>query len=120
MNWRDGGHYQGLIVRIGPDDLDRVGSCWMKGRLLVGDLAMAISGSGDCFWNYQLVQNNAYLGRSGKKGFRLIPESQFGAYVLGTPLEFQPTNRERHLLLAGEHITLEADPGPERPLALNP
>lgn len=113
-HWRDGGHHEGLIVRIGPRDLEnRVGNCWMKDRLKVGDLAMAIRLSGDCFWEYQLIDHEAWTSAPGrsvmKRGYRLIPESNFGAYVLGTPIAIQPTARERHLMLAGDKIHLEAD-----------
>jgi hypothetical protein len=40
--WRSGNHSVGLIVQIESRDFDRVGYCWMKGRLIEGDLAMAI------------------------------------------------------------------------------
>jgi hypothetical protein len=108
-NWGTGGHSVGLIVMIDENDFHRVGNCWMNGRLLKGDLAMAICHSGDCFWTYQLIDNKSHLGSSGHRGYKLIVESKFGAYALGRPYHIQPTKREMHLLLAGEHISLEAD-----------
>lgn len=107
--WRAGGAFHGQIVHIQQQDFDRVGNCWMKGRLLEGDLAMVIQHSGDCFWTYQLVEHHTVNGSTRKRGYRLIPESSFGAYVLGTPYEYQPTTREMHLLMAGEYISMEAD-----------
>jgi hypothetical protein len=100
MSWRTGDHYQGLVIRITNDDLDRVGQCWMRGRLREGDLAMAIRHCGDCFWEYQLIE-------CASNGCKLIPQSEFGAYVLGMKYPIQPTKREAHLLLAGERVTLE-------------
>lgn len=107
--WRDGGAYPGLIVQIRPQDFDRVGNFWMKGRLLDGDLAMVVQHSGDCFWTYQLVENHTVNGSTHKRGYRLLPKSEFGAYVLGEKYKFQPTTREMHLLMAGEYISMDAD-----------
>jgi hypothetical protein len=100
---RTGGHHQGLIVRLSAEDNERVGHCWMEGRLKDGDLAMAIEQSGDCFWDYQLLEKDAV-------GYRLIKESEFSAYVLGKKHEYQPSPREVRLLLAGESVALEARP----------
>jgi hypothetical protein len=87
----------------------------MKGRLKDGDLAMCIKHSGDCFWYYQLVDNDFSfypqfdIDKKLRRGYRLIKESNFGAYTLGDAYEFQPTDREFHLLMAGERTALEAD-----------
>jgi hypothetical protein len=88
----------------------------MKGRLLDGDLAMAVRWSGDCFWYYRLIEfsPNRRFGDGPYKGqcvYRLIAGSEFGAYVIGAPYELQPTDREKHLLLAGESIGLAAGLG---------
>jgi hypothetical protein len=118
-NWSTGGHSTGLFVRIEQIDFNQVGICWMRGRLREGDLAMAVSHAGDGFWMYQLVYHEAFLGMSNRRGYRLIPQSEFGAYALGQPYRVQPTTREVHLLLAGEYIHLEADTGdpvPEPPV----
>jgi hypothetical protein len=83
--------------------LSRVGHCWMAGRLKVGDLLLCVGHSGDCFFNYILVEECA----NGLKG---IPESRFGAYVLGELIPLRPTAREFHLLAAGEFVPLELSP----------
>lgn len=116
-NWRTDGHYPGLIVSIDETDFSRVGNCWMNGRLKKGDLAMVLSHSGDCFFDYALVATKFWIN-DGKEyrpdlpmrhGYRLIQESKFGAYTLGTTYKYQPTTREYHLLMAGETTTMEAD-----------
>lgn len=103
--WRSGGHYPGLILKISEKDFDRVGACWMKGRLKVNDLVMAIAHSGDCFWTYMLVDDR-YTSAKNQRLYFLIKESSFGAYVLGTHYTVQPSEREFHLLMAGEKIPL--------------
>jgi hypothetical protein len=97
-------------VRIREIDLARVGNCWMKGRLLVDDLAMAISHSGDCFFNYELLDSFLHYGggQEMRVGYRRIPGSRFGAYTLGVAHEFQPSEREFHLLMAGENVSFES------------
>jgi hypothetical protein len=112
-DWATGGMRVGLFVRVQAEDVGRVGHCWMRGRLIVGDLAMAIAHSGDGFWNYQLVQSGFYFGEgryAGRRGYALIEQSEFGAYAMGIPFEYQPNGPEIHLLLAGEHIALSAEP----------
>ena len=113
MTWRTAGHRVGLLVKVGAKDNSRVGHCWMRGRLLDGDLAMCVAHAGDCFWRYQLVEHGFTIGCTGRKGYKLLDGAKFGAYVLGEPLEWQPTEREMHLLLAGEMVSLDAEPSGE-------
>jgi hypothetical protein len=102
--WSTGGHHPGLVLTLSENDLERVGNCWMRGRLRAGDVVMCMEHSGDCFWNYALLECFA-------NGYRLIAGSKFGAYTLGTPHEWQPTTREFHLLMAGESVlTTQARP----------
>lgn len=112
--WRSGGHRPGLILVIGEQDLSRLGHVWMQGRLLVGDLIMCLRRSGDCFWQYCLVGHRHPLDpfcspECYGRGYRLMPFTEFGAYVLGTPYVYQPSEREFHLLMAGERIELSAE-----------
>jgi hypothetical protein len=109
--WRDGGHYPGLLLELGERDFDRVGNCWLKSRLLVGDLALCLRHSGDAFWTYCLVNNRFTLVSDGKSGpgYQAILPAEFSAYVLGTPWKHQPNAREAHLLMAGEKIRLESE-----------
>lgn len=106
--WRTGNHHPGLLLTISEKDFDRVGICWMAGRLKDGDLIMCIEHAGDCFWHYALVRHDFTLARTGRQGYELIIGSKFGAYVLGEPYEFQPSAREFHLLMAGEITSLES------------
>ena len=109
--WRTGGHRPGLVVLVGSGDLSRVGNCWMKGRLRQGDVAMCLQHRGDCFWDYALLRSSPIeilVDSNDRFLYRLIRESEFGAYTLGTPYErWQPTEREYHLLLAGESVAGE-------------
>lgn len=105
---RLGGVHTGELYVIRPEDFGRVGNCWMKGRLKDGDLIIATGHSGDCFWTYCLVEHGS-VNVEGRQLYKVIPESSFGAYVLGEPYPSQPTEREVHLLLAGESVPLDAD-----------
>jgi hypothetical protein len=107
--WNDGGIRAGQLFLVHKCHFDRVGNCWMKGRLLEGDLIISIKHSGDSFWDYQLVEHNTIKPPTYQRGYRLIPQSTFGAYTMGDLYKFQPTDREMHLLMAGEYITLSAD-----------
>ena len=113
MNWRTGDVKPGHLVKIDPTDFGRIGHCWMRGRLHDGDLAMAVSLSGDCFWTYMLVRHDYSIFHPATKfivpGYKLIKESSFGAYVMGTPYQFQPSEREFHLLMAGEDVSLQEE-----------
>jgi len=107
--WGHGSHHPGLILRISQADFERVGDCWMNGRLLEDDLIMCLEHSGDCFYDYVLLDHGWLLNGgefAGRPGYRLIMESRFGAYVLGVPFEYQATTKEFHQLMAGQDSTL--------------
>ena len=81
----------------------------MRGRLKEGDLAMCTKLTGDCFWDYVLVRPNispveSHVGPTGKQVYKAILGSRFGAYTLGTPHTWQPTERQFHWLMAGESV----------------
>ena len=107
--WGTGGVRVGKIVTIHEKDFGNVGYCWMKGRLKDGDLAIAVRHSGDSFWSYMLLEETGTY--RGQRAYKVIPESVFGAYVLGTDYAWQPTEREMHLLLAGERVVDVGGPG---------
>ncbi len=91
-----GGAIVGALYRLAEIDNDRLGNCWMAGRIKNGDLALCVQHSGDCFYDYILVKE---LGN----GLRGLPGAAFGAYTCG---EFQKEvpNRVYHLLAAGEFV----------------
>lgn len=91
------GNAIGKVYVLAEGDLQRVGHCWMNGRLLLGDVAMCIRHSGDAFFDYILLD----IGSNYVKG---IPGSKFGSYSLSTEDEWMPTDKEFHLLAAGESI----------------
>lgn len=102
--WNTGGHYAGLVVKIMGKDFGRVGNCWMKNRLLNGDLAVCISHAGDCFWEYELLDVGSYYDErlNVYQGYRRIAGSRFGAYVLGEAYMYQPTEEEFYTLMYGD------------------
>jgi hypothetical protein len=95
--WRNETGNGTLLVLNDPNDLERIGHCWMEGRLKLGDVVLCFDHSGDCFNDYILIE-------VFHNGIRGIPESKFGAYTLGTETKWQPSNKEYHLLLAGENV----------------
>ena len=107
--WRKDGVVLGKVYRLSKRDLGRVGGCWMNGRLHVGDLVMPIRHSGDCFYDYRLIQggttreNTRVMNAQGQLCYDAPKGAVFGAYSLGTLYEEQPTEEEYHLLMAGVH-----------------
>jgi hypothetical protein len=93
----------------------------MKGRLREGDLVAPVAHTGDAFYSYQLVEGGTWftLGRNPGVPAYQIPQGlvgvTFGAYALGSKLDAQPTQREWHMLMAGEAVnftrTYEAPSG---------
>ena len=102
--WRGDGVALGTVFRLRPSDLDRVGHCWMNGRLREGDLAMPVEHSGDCFFYYELLEGGFTLHDGDREGpgYRWCRGGRFGAYSCGVPFEEQPTREERFLLFAGK------------------
>ena len=95
-NWRDGGDI-GSVYVLDEHALSRVGDCWLKDRLKVGDVVLCVALSGDCFNNYVLL-------RIFYNGLMIIPESKFGAYVFSGKTVWQPSKKEFCLLLAEEFL----------------
>ena len=102
-NWRSGCSIGSLYVFANKFDLERIGDCWMNGRVKIGDITMCIGHSGDCFHNFILLKH-------GVNFIKGIPESKFGAYNFGVEIKsWCPTMREFHLLCAGETLTYGID-----------
>jgi hypothetical protein len=113
LGWRN--HLRnGVILRLSKQSNSRVGNCWMAGRIIDGDLALNLGASGDCFHNYALLRQGSPT-RWKDTGlfvseYSIIEGGLFGAYEgVGIAYEFQPTNREMHLLMAGEYVQLESE-----------
>jgi hypothetical protein len=105
--WRTGGVQVNAVYRVSKKDLGRVGNCWMKGRLLVGDLVMPLEHAGDCFYTYQLLEGGNTRGETtvnvkGEHSYRICEGVTFGAYAMGTLIAEQPNIREYHLLMVGQ------------------
>jgi hypothetical protein len=109
-NWGSGNSTGTLYILEGKD-LYRVGDCWMKGRLLAGDVVLCTGHSGDCFNDYVLI-------RPFYNGLEAILGATFGAYVFGKETKWQPTAREYHLLLAGERIRSAPEATEQHPLSI--
>ncbi len=79
-------------------DLNRVGNCWIDGRLKLGDVVLCTQHTGDCFYDYVLLQTFT-------NGLRaIITTPGWGAYALNKKMQWKPTARQFHLLLAGESV----------------
>lgn len=102
--WNKGNEIGKLYI-LSESDLSRVGDSWMRGRLRAGDVVLCIAHTGDCFNDYLLVV-------SIYNGLFSVKESRFGAYTLGTLLEWQPSNAECTYLLSGVHVTNGIDEHP--------
>src|SRR4051812_48444122 len=106
--WRKNSVVIGRVYVVADHDLGRVGECWMRGRLLVGDLIVALRHSGDCFYDYQLVGGGhdrsgmTTVDAQNRLSYHICKGAVFRAYSLGTPHEQQPTAKELQKLLSGE------------------
>lgn len=93
----------GKSVKTHPHILeDRVGDCWAKGRLKPGDILLCDELTGDCFYNWYLID---YTNFSNKEGvhMKLVPYP-FGAYSMESIKLEGFTQRDYGLLLAGERV----------------
>jgi hypothetical protein len=106
--WRSG-NATGAFYLLSVADLERVGDCWMKGRLHVRDLVLCVGHTGDCFHDFILIKEFV-------NGLRGIPASRFGAYALANPTRqgLDPDGADFHNLAAGNFVAdLTAFPPPE-------
>lgn len=94
--WGEGAEI-GTVYRVSVADNDRVGNCWMKGRLKDGDLILCKAHSGDCFFDYVLIDDTY------SNGWKAILKSEFGAYFLGKPVAKLPRS-EFDKLMCGEFV----------------
>ena len=67
-----------------------------------GTPCLCVDHTGDCFYYY--VPIKTYIGKSGKKFISASLNKEFGSYTFGKLAKKQFTNREYHLLLAGETL----------------
>ena len=81
---------------------DRVGHCWAAGRLKPGDILLCDELSGDCFYEWYLVDYAKYGNRKGVH-MRVVPY-RFGAYAMRAVPLTGFTLRDYSLLLAGEEV----------------
>lgn len=79
----------------------RIGNCWAEGRLKMLDLLLCDKQSGDCFYDYYLIDYTNFRNKLGVH-MKLIPY-RIGAYKMGEELHTL-NDREYHLLMAGEEV----------------
>ena len=104
------GNEIGAVYVLNAECTARVGGGWMKGRLRAGDIALCIEHTGDGFFDYILLET----GENFVKG---IPASRFGSYCFGVgACRWLPSDREFHLLCAGESITIPISERTQHPL----
>lgn len=93
----------GTIYKLNERDGDRVGNCWAKGRLLEGDYLLCIDKSGDCFYDYLLLEVTNYANRDGSQLKAVM--QKLGAYQIGVEMAHLDED-EFQQLLAGEKVDL--------------
>ena len=81
---------------------DRVGDCWAAGRLKPGDIVLCDELSGDCFYDWYLVDYRDFENAKGVH-MRLVPYP-FGAYAMAAKKLEGFTERDYHLLMAGREV----------------
>ena len=91
---------------------DRVGSCWARGRLKPGDIVLCDKLSGDCFYDFYLIDFTKYSKRKGVH-MRLIPYP-FGAYAMNATELRGLTARDYHLLRGGEQVEVMVTLDPKK------
>ena len=81
---------------------DRVGHCWAAGRLKPGDILLCDELSGDCFYDWYLVDYTNYQNEKGVH-MQLVPY-KFGAYAMSAKKLGGFTTRDYGHLLAGQQV----------------
>lgn len=105
--WNTNGVAVGDIMRLEEPGFDaRIGDGWAKGRLRQGDVIVAVAHTGDGFFDYLLLQEQAFLGSIT---LRPIGPS-FGSYRVGRKVG---TVAERDMpgLMKGVPAVIEYDEG---------
>lgn len=102
--WRDGGVNIGDIHELEEGFESRLGHSWAQGRLKVGDHMLALRHTGDCFFEWMLL-NAAPFTLLDEEYMRYDPVPKaFGAYVTGK-LVGKFTNRE--IMMANSGMVIE-------------
>ena len=96
MAWRTSGLREKAIYRFQKGERGRMGDSWAGRRLKIGSLLTPIKQSGDCFYDYQVIEKV-------EGGYRKT-KTKVGAYVFGILHEEQPTEEEWHLLMGGATV----------------
>jgi hypothetical protein len=87
-------HPEGLVGklwRIVTPATVRIGDCFLRGRLLKGDLFLGVEHAGDCFQNY------AYVKEYANKW--VLTEHRFGSYGIGDAIHVPITPEQLEGLL---------------------
>lgn len=104
----EGGRSIGTVNHITGD---RVGSCWADGRLKPGDVVLCDELSGDCFYDFYLVDFTDFDNCQGVH-MRLIPY-KFGAYAMAAKKLSGMTTRDYHMLMSGEQVEVMVTLNPD-------
>ena len=82
----------GNLWRIHDPATINIGHCFLRGRLIKGDLFLCTEHSGDFFQTYVYVKQEW-------KQYLLQPEYSFGAYGIGDSSRVEVTAEDMHTLL---------------------
>lgn len=81
----------------------------MKNRVLPLDVGIVVREDVSVLY-FKIVEYGFFVGRTERRGYRVAPLPDFPCYGGYSDYAFQPTDREYHLLMAGETVTLSAQP----------
>lgn len=101
-NWGTNEFSIGDVIRLDQGAFEhRMGPSWAKGRLIQGDVVVAVKHAGDCFFEFLLMDQRRY-----GEHLSLEPVSKpFGAHTMGRIIGGLSAN-ELALLLDGETIEI--------------
>lgn len=102
--WR-GGANVGTVYMIENSDLSRVGCCWASNRLLPYDLLLCIRHSGDCFYDYLLIESTHYYGEKRDRLEAMVARP-ICSYTLGTAI-YDLDELQTAKIRAGKEIKLK-------------
>ncbi len=93
----------GTIYKLKAGDGVRVGYCWAKGRLREDDYLLCIDKSGDCFYDYLLLEVANYANSESSKIAAVT--RKLGAYQIGVEMAHLSED-EFQQLVNGKNIEL--------------
>jgi hypothetical protein len=89
----------GKLWRIVTPATVHIGHCFLRGRLLKGDVFLCLEHAGDCFQNYVYVEESVNRW--------VLTEHRFGSYGIGDAVEVPITSEQLEGLLYKGFFTIQ-------------